>query len=105
MAAIASQHAPAELFAKNAPAAKDRIAPEPTRHDREFYSPAAKRQISGLAQISALNPPAWTPAAWTGSRKLAGSKMNSNAIRYDPHFIYHKAVRREARARKSMLHD
>jgi hypothetical protein len=57
-AAIAGQNALIELFAEDAPAAMNRIAPKPTRHDRQSYSPAAEGQISGPAQISTLNSPA-----------------------------------------------
>jgi hypothetical protein len=35
---------------------------------------------------------------------LARAKLDLNAIRYNLHFIYCKAIRREARAGKSMLH-
>lgn len=54
-AAIASQTIFVELFAEDAPPAGNRIAPEPTRHDRQVYSPTADGQVSGPTQISALN--------------------------------------------------
>jgi hypothetical protein len=36
-----------------------------TRHDRQFYSPAAEGKISWPSQISALHPPAWPSAVRT----------------------------------------
>jgi hypothetical protein len=68
---VACQHAIIELFAEDTPIAQNCIAPKPTRHDCQLYSPTAQGQVSGPAQISALNSSALSPAGWAGSRGSA----------------------------------
>ncbi len=41
--AVAGEHVVAELFAEDAPTAKNGIAPKPTRYDCQLYPPAAER--------------------------------------------------------------
>jgi hypothetical protein len=102
---VASQHVLVELFAENTPTAQNGIAPKPTRHDRQLNSPTAKGQISGPAQISALNPSALSTTGWARCRGRARSQPNLNALGDNHHFVDCKAGQREARPLKSSLHN
>jgi hypothetical protein len=101
---VTFQHATIELFAEDTPTAQNGIAPEPTRHDRQLNSPTAERQVSGPAQISALNSSALSTTGWARSRERARSQPNLNALCDNHHFVDCKAGRREARPLKSSLH-
>jgi hypothetical protein len=65
--AVTSQYAAIELFAEDSPAAQNGIAPEPTCHDRQLYSPPTEGKGRGPAQISTLHSSALPSAVWTSS--------------------------------------
>jgi hypothetical protein len=61
---VTNQHATIELFAEDTPTAQNGIAPKPSRYDHQLNLPTAKGQVSGPAEISALNSSAPSTTDW-----------------------------------------
>jgi hypothetical protein len=68
---ITSQNAVIELFAEDAPPAKNCITTESASQDRQLYTPTTKQKVGGSAYILARNSSALPSAARTSSVGLS----------------------------------
>jgi len=103
--AVWGKDASLKSFAKDAPTAQNRVAPEPSRNNHQFDLAAAKGKVGGAAQIPTLNPAASSTAIWTMTKRPKGPQPDLDAGALYRDTINCKAIWRQAGALKLLTHS
>jgi len=103
--AVWGKDASLKSFAKDAPTAQNRVAPEPSRNNHQFDLAAAKGKVGGAAQIPTLNPAASSTAIWTMTKRPKGPQPDLDAGAFHRDTINCKAIWRQAGALKLLTHS